>query len=103
MPDTVEKPIEVSANAGTIDSLQSIGRLLLVIAGTVPVLLKLLGSRNFMGLVDYFRSSDGATFIAAIGGVAAFAYGVYKSHKRGAQIATVAASSKVPNSIAKIG
>lgn len=99
MPDTVTPRIVVNANAGAIDSLQSIGRLLLIIAGTIPVLLKLLGTRDFVSLVQYFQSSDGLSFVAAVSAVVAFVYGVYKSHKRGAQIATAGLSNRVPDSI----
>lgn len=80
----------VSENAGILDSLQSAGRLVLVVVGAVPILLKLLGAHNFVGLVEYFRGSDGASLLGAVTGLAAIVYGIYKSHKRGSQVASAA-------------
>lgn len=80
----------VSANAGVLDTLSAAGRLILVVVGAVPILLKLLGAHNFVGLVEYFRGSEGSTLIAAVSGLAAIAYGLYKSHKRGSQVAEAA-------------
>jgi hypothetical protein len=103
MPDTTTKPIVVSANAGFIDTLTALGRYLVVIVGAVPLLLQLLGSRDFIGIVNYFRGTDGASLIAAVVAVATMAYGLFKTRKRGAQVATVALDRRVPDAVAKIG
>jgi len=105
MPDTMsttDKPVIVSANAGLIDTLMAAMRYVIVIVGAVPVLLALLGARDFAGLVRYFQSADGASLIAAVSAVVALAYGLFKTRKRGAQIATVAADARVPDSVAQV-
>lgn len=96
------KPIQVSANASIIDTLTAAGRLALVVIGAVPILLKLLGAHDFLALVAYFRSTDGATLIAAVSGLAAIGYGLYKSHKRGNQLATAAADPRVDDDVLTI-
>lgn len=101
MPDTTP-PIEVSANAGVIDLLTAAGRYVTVIAATIPILLTLFGSRDIVGIITYLQSADGVKFTSAIVGVATLAYGLYKTHGRGIQIATVAGSRRVPDSIAKL-
>lgn len=100
MPTNTSNQIVVSENAGILDTLAAAGRYLVVILGAVPLLLALLGQHNFGDIIAYFRSSDGASLIAAVSGLVAIAYGLFKTHKRGSQIATVAASDKVPASIA---
>jgi uncharacterized RDD family membrane protein YckC len=103
MPDTTTKPITVSANAGIIDLLTAAGRYLVVIATAIPILLQLLGTRNIGEIISYFRGDSGSTLIAAVVGLATLAYGLFKTRKRGAQIATVALDSRVPDRVAKIG
>lgn len=101
MPASPE-PVVVSANAGILDLLAAAGRYLLVIVGAVPVLLKLLGDHDFTAIVAYFKGTDGASLIAAASGLLALAYGLYKTHKRGTQVAAVAADTRVPNSVAQL-
>lgn len=103
MPDTTDKPIVVSKNAGILDTLSAAGRYVAVILTSAPILMTLLGSGNFTGLVDFFRGNDGNTLIAAAIGLGTLAWGLFKTRKRGAQIATVAMDTRVPNSIAKTG
>ena len=94
--------IVVSKNAGIVDTLTAAGRYVLVIVGAVPLLLSLLGTRDFAGIVAFFQGATGATLITALSGLAALLYGLYKSHKRGAQVALVAASPRVPEAIATL-
>lgn len=96
------KPVVVSANAGLIDTLTALGRYAVVIMGAIPLLLQLLGDRDVLGLVNYFRGEDGSSLIAAVVAVATLLYGLLKTRKRGAQIATVAASDRVPNTVAQL-
>lgn len=100
MPAT--QPIVVSENAGLIDTLTALGRYLVVIAGAVPILISLFGARDLIGVVNYFRTEDGTALAAAICAVATMLYGLWKTRRRGAQIAKVAGNSRVPDSIAQL-
>lgn len=100
--ETAPQPVVIGQNAGIIDLLTALGRYALVIFATVPILLKLLGARDFAGFVAYFQSADGVTFTAALSGVVALLYGLYKTRKRGAQLVSVAADPAVPNRVAQI-
>ena len=100
MPTLTQEPIVVSANAGVIDLMTAAGRYLLVIIGAIPVLLKLLGSHDVLAIVAYFRGAEGTALLAALAAVASLAWGLFKTHKRGAQIATVALDNRVSDKIA---
>jgi len=101
MSETEKKPIVVSENAGAIDTLTAALRYLVVIAGTIPLLLTFLGQGDVVGLIAYLQSADGVKFTAAVVAVVTLAYGLWKTRKRGAQIATVAMDARVPNAVAK--
>lgn len=94
--------IKVSSNAGIIDTLTAAGRYLVVIIGAVPILLGLLGKHDFSGLVAYFQGSDGAQLVAAVGALVALAYGLFKTFRRGDQMASVAANPAVPDRVASL-
>ena len=94
--------IVVSKHAGLLDTLYALGRYFIVIVGAVPLLLKLLGARDLVGLIAYFQSADGAALVAAVSAVAALAFGLFKSFRRGRQVADVAANPKVPDRIATL-
>lgn len=96
--------IRVSANAGLIDGLQAAGRLAVVVVGFVTATLGLLQAKDIAGLIAYIQA-NGGEFVGAVAGLIAFgtaAYGVFKSHKRGAQVANVAASPEVPDHVAAL-
>lgn len=96
------EPVVVSANAGVIDSIQAASRYIVVIVGFYTAMLGLLKVHDTAGMIALIQSSGGQT-LAAISGLIALAtaaYGVFKSHKRGAQIATVAADPRVPDKVA---
>lgn len=100
MPDLADKPIRVSENAGIIDLLTAAGRYLVVIGGTIPLLLALLKARDFSAIVAFFQSNEGVSVLTAITSLFALAWGLWKTHRRGAQIATVAVDPRVPDRIA---
>lgn len=102
MPDPAPQPVVVPENAGTLDTLGAAGRYLVVIVTIVPALLALLQARDIAGVIDFLRGNQGAALIAAVVGFGTLAYGLIKTHKRGSQIATVAADSRVPDRVAKI-
>ncbi len=97
-----DKPVEVRANAGVIDTATAALRLLTVVLTTVPILLTLIGARDLVGFITYLQGEDGIALAAAVSGLAAIGYGLFKSHRRGAQIATVAADRRTPDAVAKI-
>lgn len=102
MTDPAAKPIVVSENAGTIDSLVTLGRQLVYLFGAIPVLLTVLGSGNVEEIIAFLQSADMVKILAAIGTIVAAVFGFLKSRKRGSQIATVAADSRVPDRVATI-
>lgn len=97
----MDKPIIVSAQAGPIDSLQAVLRSLVVVATAIPMMLVLVNKHDLVGMITYLQSVNGAQTLAAISGIASIVYGAYKAHKRGKQIALVASSEFVPDSLAK--
>ena len=99
-----QEPIKVAANAGLIDSLQAIGRYLLVLAGFYTALAAFVRVRDFAGFVAYVQANGGQIVGAVAGLIAAgtAAYGVIKTWKRGAQVATVAADPEVPDHVATL-
>lgn len=96
----MDKRIVVSAKAGVIDSVQVVLRSLVIVATAVPILLTFVGKHDLIGMIAYLQSVDGAQTIAALTGIASMVYGIYKAHKRGTQIATVAGSNLVPDTVA---
>lgn len=102
MVDETPAGVVVPANAGLIDGVQSALRsigLLLTFAVAAAGFFK---TKDFAGLVAYVNANGGQALaaVSAVGGFAIYAYGIYKSHKRGAQIATVASNDQVPDSVA---
>ena len=95
-------PVVVKPNQGAIDVIQTVARLVVVILSTAPAAALLIKKHDLVGLYDYFQSQPGVALLAAISGLASLAYGIYKSFKRGKQIATVAANPYVPSSVAEV-
>jgi hypothetical protein len=96
------EPVVVSANAGVIDGIQATSRYVVVIVGFIIAALGLLKVHDIAGLISLIQSNGGQVLSAVSGliALATAAYGVFKTHKRGAQIATVAADPRVPNKVA---
>lgn len=97
-----DKPILVSANAGLIDSLQSAGRMIVILVTAIPIILSFVGKHDLLGMIGYLQSVEGAQLIAAGTGIVTIVYGIYKSHKRGAQVASVASDLRVPAEVASL-
>lgn len=103
--NAVDKPIVVARAQGMIDGLQAAARYAAFLITVVTAILGLFSKGDIVGVMNYIQTNLGE-IIAAISGLIALgiaAYGTFKTWKRGAQAATVAASSKVPNSVSKIG
>lgn len=88
MPDNNE--IQIRENAPIFDTIGSLARQVGLIISGVPLLLALLGSGNFAGLVEFFRSNDGAAFIGAVSAVVIGAYGLYQRFRRASQLKSAA-------------
>lgn len=104
MVDTTQEPIKVSANAGIIDLLQAAGRYAVVIVGFGTALATLFKAHDLAGMATYAQNNLGQA-VGALAGLVAVgtaAYGIFKTGKRGSQIATVAADSRVPDKVAQI-
>ncbi len=101
MPDLNNTGEAVNPNAGVLDTLYALGRYLTVIFTSVPILLALLGSKDLLGIVNYFRGADGTSLIAAAVGFGTLAWGLFKTFRRGKLAAKVALSRRVPDDIAK--
>lgn len=102
MVDNAQTQVVVSSNAGLIDGAQAALRSLgLLITFTVAV-VGFAKTKDLAGLAGYVHANGGQA-TAAVSAIIMFliyAYGVYKTHKRGAQIATVAGNPDVPAEIA---
>lgn len=96
--------IVVRENAGLLDALQGAARYVVVIFGFVTAMLGLFRVRDIAGMIAYIQTHGGEV-LGAISGLIALgtaAYGVFKNHKRGAQVASVAADDRVPASVATL-
>lgn len=96
------KPIVISSNAGLIDGIQSAARTLVILATAIPIMLSFLSKHDLVGMIGYLQSVEGAQVIATMTGLGTIAYGIYKSHKRGAQVAAVASDVRVPAEVASL-
>lgn len=92
--------IIASPNQSIIDTLTAAGRLFVVIMSTAPAAALLVRKHDLVALYDYFHTEPGKALIAAVLGLVSLGYGLYKSYKRGKQVADVAVNPKVPASIA---
>lgn len=95
-------PIVVSPNQGIIDALQAALRYIGVIVTAVIAIFGLLKAKDISGLFNYVQSHGGEV-LAAVSGLISLAvalYGIFKTHKRAAQVVTVATSPAVPPEIA---
>jgi hypothetical protein len=102
MPAT--EPVVVSSNQSLIDGLQAAGRYALVLITALIALAGFLRVHDFAGMVGYVQA-NGGQLVGAVAGLISIgtaAYGVYKTHKRGGQIATVAADPRVSQKIARL-
>lgn len=99
---TGDTPVIVSRTAGFIDALTALGRYIVVIIGAVPLLMQFIGDRNLIGLVEYFQGEAGAAVIAAVVAAGTLIYGLFKTFRRGDQIASVAANPAVPDRVAQV-
>lgn len=102
MVDQVSTPVVAKSNQGVVDTMTAVMRLLLVILSTAPAAALFVKKGDLIGLYDYFHTNQGAALLAAVTGLMSLLYGIYKSYKRGAQIATVAASPAVPPTVATL-
>ncbi len=102
MPDEVVKPIEVSANEAGLDLFQALGRYITVILTSVPVVLALVGKRDINEFIAYLQSNEFAVLASALVSLGTLGYGLFKTHKRGAQVVSVAGDSAVPDRIARL-
>jgi hypothetical protein len=102
MVDTAPTPVVVPANAGLIDGAQAALRYIAFLITATTAILALLKAHDAAGLIAYIQANAGQIG-GAISGLIALgiaAYGVFKTHKRGAQIATVALNPAVPETVA---
>lgn len=103
MADPTE-PVVVSANAGAIDAVQAGLRYAGFLFTAVVALLGFFSAHDAAGAMAYLQT-NGGQIVAAGSGLIALgisAYGVLKTHKRGAQVATVAADPRVPETVATL-
>lgn len=93
--------IFIDKNQGLLNTLAAAFRYLLVIAGAVPLLLKLLGDGNFLAIVAYFRSADGTALVAAVGALVTLAIGLYRTFKYGSTLTDAASDTANKNVVLK--
>ena len=100
MVEEATKPIVVRANQGIFDTATTMLRLLAIVTSTVPAAALVFQKHDLIALYDFFHTQQGTALLGALGGLASLLFGIYKSYKRGAQVATVAADPQVPDSVA---
>jgi hypothetical protein len=83
----------VNQQQGILNPLAAAFRYLLVIIGSVPLLLKMLGEGQFAAIVAYFQSADGTALVAAIGALITLGIGLYRTFKYGDKLVEIAADS----------
>lgn len=90
-------PDQVSSNAGLIDGVQAAARYIVVIVSFVTAVLGLFKVHDIAGIIAYIQANGGTTLAAVMSliGLGTAAYGVFKSGKRGGQVATAAAEPQV--------
>jgi hypothetical protein len=96
------EPIVVSSNQSVIDGVQAGLRYLVVLLTLATAAAGFVRVRDFAGLVAFIQS-NGGQFVAAILGLIGLGtafYGIFKTHLRGGQIATVALDKRVPDDVA---
>lgn len=94
--------IKASPNTGLQDGIQATARYITVIVTFVIAVLALLKVRDIGGIITLIQNNGGEV-LGAISGLislAVAAYGIFKSHKRGAQVASVAVDPRVPEEVA---
>lgn len=91
------EPTKVSAHAGGIDALTASLRYLVVILTAVPAVIGLISAHDLVGLYQYFKGNEGSSVIAALVALGTAGYGIFKSLKRGTQVADAAANPAVTN------
>lgn len=103
MADTPTQ-IEVTSAQGVTDALQAFIRLVLVVVGFFSGLTALIGKHDAAAATAYVQTNLGTLVAAIFGlvGLGSAAWGIYKSFKRGSQVASVAGDSRVPDSVATI-
>lgn len=98
------EPVVVSKNAALIDGIQAVARYAVVIVGFVTAMLALFKVHDIAGMIAYIQANGGQALGAVTGIIALVtaAYGVFKSGKRGGQLAEVAADPEVPDHVAQV-
>ncbi len=102
MTDPVKTPVVVSASQGIIDTTTAGLRLLAIILSVAPAAALVLRKGDLIAIYTFFHTQQGAAMLAAVTGLASLLFGLYKSYKRGTQVAAVAADPAVPDSVATL-
>lgn len=89
--------IKVSESAGGLDALFAAGRILIYVLGSIPVLMTFIGTRDLIGFIAFWQSQEGLKLGAAIGSLITIGWGLWKTWRRGRQLAKLGASRKVPD------
>lgn len=102
MTDTIEEPIVVTTAQGVTDAVQAALRYAVVVAGFISGLGAFLSRQDAVGAVTYVQTNLGGVVAAVFGliGLGTALYGIYKTWKRGSQLAIAAEAA--PNSVAKV-
>jgi hypothetical protein len=100
----VKQPIVVSSAQGVTDLLQALLSFVVILATFLTGLATLIGKHDFVSLVTFVQTNLGQAVSAAfgIGGIVLFAWRMYKTYKRGAQLSSVAGDDRVPDRVAQL-
>jgi energy-converting hydrogenase Eha subunit C len=104
MVDTVRQPIVVTTAQGVTDLLQASISYVVIITTFFSGLVAMIGAHKTVEAVAYVQANLGpvVTAIFSLGGVALMVWRLYKTYKRGAQLASIAADRDVPDHVAQI-
>lgn len=98
---TVEKPIVVASQQGTIDGLQAAIRYLIVLFGFFSGLASIIGKGDALAAATFVQDNLGPVVGAVFGliSLATMLYGIYKTFRRGAELSTAASSPRVSDTV----
>lgn len=86
--------IAVSPSIQYIDMASSAIRAFVLVVGSITALAGFISQRDWHGVIVYIQSSPFTTVLATVMSVGAFAWSLWKSHKRGGQLLAAATDTR---------
>lgn len=102
MTEENSTPPIVADRSPARDQAESAVRFVLLAISVVSALAGFVSKHDLAGFIRYMQSSDFLTALAAVIGVATFAWGQWKARHRSNQLAAIAADPRVPDAVATL-